>query len=259
MPARHPSTFLANLYSKGGVKPDRKGIVCSRSLDELVLDEVGDTTTTTTTVIPPQGRESKPRRHSTRSLHEILSATTMTLPKKNKPTPSSICKCKKSVKFADKPQVHIYDYPASNVKVADLFYSPSDSAAFTDATLAHASAVCNAIKRICKHDGSYNRLTGLPSPRVLKKVLALPKDIVGVEHLLCCRGITRSSLTLNDKHSQILFESCDLLRKLQRLRSNCNGGWETVEFSNDLSRRLQKYLNISAQLAACRVVYAKCL
>jgi hypothetical protein len=257
--ANHPSTFLANLLSNGGVKSDRRGMGRSRSLDELVLDEVGDTTTATTTVIPPQGRESQPRRHSTRSLPEIFSATNTTAPNKNKPTPSPICKRKKSVTFAVKRRIHVYNYPTSNTKVADLFYSSSDSAAFTDALLAHACAMRNGIKRICKHDSSYDRLTGLPSPQVLKKVLTSPEDIVGVEHLLCSRGIARSSLALNEKYSQILLESCDLLRKQQRLGSDCNGGWETVEFISDLSRRLRKYSNISSQMAACRAAYAECL
>ena len=65
--ANHPSTFLANLFSKRGVKSDRKGMARSRSLDELVFEEVGNTTTATTTAIPPQGRESQPHRHSTTS------------------------------------------------------------------------------------------------------------------------------------------------------------------------------------------------
>mmetsp|Transcript_25127 Transcript_25127/g.54175 ORF Transcript_25127/g.54175 Transcript_25127/m.54175 type:complete len:405 (-) Transcript_25127:113-1327(-) len=145
---------------------------------------------------------------------------------------------KKSVKISDNQTFHIYEYPSGR-KISDLFYSRTDDVSFSDATVKHARAVRSYIKNSITHDSTFNSLTGLPSPQVLKKHLISPEDIIGIEHLLCARGIARASLALKTNHAQLLLEE-------QRAGT---------EF-NELGCKLRKYSEISAKLAVCRASYA---
>jgi len=147
-------------------------------------------------------------------------------------------KRRRNVKFADKLQVHCYEAPPSK-DTKKLFYSRDEDNAFSDLTIAHARSIRGYIKSSIKNDSTFNSLTGLPSPEVLQRHLLSPEDIIGIEHLLCGRGVARASLNLKVNQLKLLLDE-------QRRGTD-------VE---ELACKMQKYSNISEKLAVCRASYA---
>ncbi|KAL7548142.1 hypothetical protein ACHAWF_011444 [Thalassiosira exigua] len=139
---------------------------------------------------------------------------------------------------ASEPSLRYYDRPSDD-ETAALFYNRDDDNAFSDLAVDHARAVRSYLRTCAAGDASFNKLTGLPSPDALSRHLLSPEDIVGVEHLLCGRGIAKASVSLKVNHVKALL-----------------GGQRKGDGPEELAERLRKYSDISAKLAVCRASYA---
>ena len=90
-----------------------------------------------------------------------------------------------------------------------------------------------------KKDASFNKLTGLPSPEALRRHLLSPEDVVGVEHLLCGRGIAKATVSMKANQVKALMD-----------------GQKRGLGPEELAEQLKTYSDISTKLAMCRASYA---
>ena len=192
---------------------------------------------------PKDQATRRPRKTSTKknlrsSLKEQGTTTKLT---QSKPSPSS--KNRKRVHFSQIDSIQYYEKPDMNIK--KLFYSRDDDIAFSDLTVKHARSIRSYIKSSITKDETFNSLTGLPSPEVLKKHILAPEDIIGIEHLLCGRGIAKASLNLKMNHTMVLLEEQNKWR--------AEGKFVDPSI---LCAKMEKYSSITATLAVCRASYA---
>ena len=152
---------------------------------------------------------------------------------------SSMNKKKKQVRFSGEQSLYVYEY--SETPREDLYYTRHDDVAASDAVVTRARAIRKYIKTSMIQDPSYNDLTGLPSPQVLIKYFMEPEDIIGIEHLLCGKGIARASQKLKESHTKVLLNEQQMGKSIDL---------------NELSVKMGKYSSISARLAVCRASYA---
>lgn len=155
---------------------------------------------------------------------------------------SSMNKKKKQVRFSGEQSLYVYEY--SETPREDLYYTRHDDVVASDAVVTRARAIRKYIKTSMIQDPSYNDLTGLPSPQVLIKYFMEPEDIIGIEHLLCGKGIARASQKLKESHTKVLLNEQQMGKSIDL---------------NELSVKMGKYSSISARLAVCRASYAALL
>jgi hypothetical protein len=151
---------------------------------------------------------------------------------------------KKSVRFSDEvPSVHRYAPLAPNTH-----YSDNDDEYFRQHTITLARGVMRILQTSAVYDESFDKLTGLPSPTVLKEYLNHPdmpaEEIVGIEDLLAGPGVASARKRLKKVQERNL---------LSEQRRQLESG---VCDPKLLARSLRKTSAICANIARCRASYA---
>ena len=132
-----------------------------------------------------------------------------------------------------------------NVVEFDQFYSQDEDNEAIEEMLSSAKSTRKFIRQgpLSSH-GSYNKLTGLPSPEALREGLPCPEIIVGIEHLLCRSGAGKANAAVKKRHSQALFN--------EQARQEDLG----LVDPEAIAMVLEMYSGMSAKLAECRAMYA---
>ena len=132
-----------------------------------------------------------------------------------------------------------------NVEAFDQFYTQDDDNEAIEEILVNASSTRKFIRQshLSSH-GSYNKMTGLPSPEVLREGLPCPETIVGIEHLLCKSGAGRANAAVKSRHSQALFNEQARQKELG------------IVDPKAIAMVLERYSGMSKKLAECRAMYA---
>ena len=132
-----------------------------------------------------------------------------------------------------------------NLVAFDQSYTQDDDNEAIQEILVNASATRKFIRQspLSSH-GSYNKLTGLPSPEVLREGLPCPEMIIGIEHLLCRSGAERANAAVKTRHSQALFNEQARQKELG------------IVDPEGIAMVLEMYSGLSMTLAECRAMYA---
>lgn len=172
------------------------------------------------------------------------------------PPKKSSLKQTKRVQFAKTFTTQIYERP-DDISKKQLFYTRADYNTFSITMKSSALEIRGHIKKeVIRQDSSFNELTGLPSPEVLKKHLRSPEDIVGIEQLLCGRESGCANLNLRRNHARVLLEEQCKEESSKKRRRNSHSSRLINEDENSLPMNSHKYSSIMATLAVCRASYA---
>ena len=145
------------------------------------------------------------------------------------------------ISFKKRPDIRTI----KNVVGEDQFYTQDDDNEAIEEILDNASSTRKFIRQspLSSHE-SYNKMTGLPSPEVLREGLPCPEIIVGIEHLLCRSGAGRANAAVKTRHSQALFN--------EQARQQELG----IDDPKAIAKVLQRYSSMSVKLAECRAIYS---
>ena len=148
-----------------------------------------------------------------------------------------------SVTIAETHTEILLDGPPDDMNMK--WYSASDNDQFLNDSKDRAATVDRKMKYASSNKRSYNSVTGLTAPSVLKEYLSNPEDIIGIEHLLSGQKSAREGLKRHHKGA--------LVKELRRQRQE--GCTDPLLLTEMLKERLRNTSNIASHMAQERATY----